>query len=222
MMGSIASALAEAWETGQPLAPLSTDHALTSLDAAENVAGEVLEKLALAPCGIRVAESGLVGAMLPGRLMAQGSPLPLAVLPHGRAAPALLVVLDEAITENDTGLPAVAQLHLALDLSASRWRDGPANIFEAAADLAGLGQVVVGKGKAPSWPTSCALGAPRARRVGVASLFETAVRVAREAGGLPVGAVLVLVFDSAAEALAAPGPVTARWTGLGVVSAALR
>jgi hypothetical protein len=48
------------------------------------------------------------------------------------------------------------------------------------------------------------------------------VRVAREAGGLPLGAVLVLVFDSTAQALAAPGPVTARWTGLGVVSAELR
>ena len=44
----------------------------------------------------------------------------------------------------------------------------------------------------------------------------------REAGGLPLGAVLVLVFDSAAQALAAPGPVTARWTGLGAVSAELR
>jgi 2-keto-4-pentenoate hydratase len=222
MMGSIASALAEAWETGQPVAPLSAEAALTSLDAAENVAGAVLEKLALAPCGIRVTEAGLVGAMLPGRIMAQGHPLPLAVLPQGRAAPALLVVLAEAIAESDTSLPVLAQLHPALDLSASRWRDGPANMFEAAADLAGLGQVVIGKGKAPSWPKSCALGAERARRVGVAALFATAVRVAREAGGLPLGAVLVLVFDSAAEALAAPGPVTARWTGPGVVSAELR
>jgi 2-keto-4-pentenoate hydratase len=173
MMGSIASALAEAWESGQPVAPLAADQALTSLDAAENVAGEVLGTLGLTPCGIRVTQSGLVGAMLPGRIMAQGSPLPLGVLPHGRAAPALLVVLAEAITESDTGLPAVAQLHPALDLSASRWRDGPANIFEEAADLAGLGQVVIGKGKAQSWPTSCALGAPRARRVDVAALFAT-------------------------------------------------
>jgi hypothetical protein len=127
MMGSIASALAEAWETGQPVC---AEAALTNLDAAENVAGAVLEKLALAPCGIRVTEAGLVGAMLPGRIMAQGHPLPLAVLPHGRAAPALLVVLAEAIAESDTGLPVLAQLHPALDLSASRWRDGPAICFQ--------------------------------------------------------------------------------------------
>ena len=222
MMGSIASSLAEAWESGQPVAPLAAEQALTSLDAAEAVAGEVLAKLALAPCGIRVTQSGLVGAMLPGRIMAQGRPLPLAVLPHGRAAPALLVVLAEAIAESDTGAPALAQLHPALDLSASRWRDGPANMFEAAADLAGLGQVIIGKGKAPSWPSSCALGPHRARRAEVGALFETALGAAREAGGLPLGAVLVLVFDSAAEALAAPGPVTARWTGLGVVGAELR
>ena len=222
MMGSIASSLAEAWESGQPVAPLAADQALTSLDAAETVAGQVLAKLALAPCGIRVTQSGLVGAMLPGRIMAQGRPLPLAVLPHGRAAPALLVVLAEAIAESDTGVPALAQLHPALDLSASRWRDGPANMFEAAADLAGLGQVIIGKGKAQSWPSSCALGQHRARRAEVGTLFETALRAAREAGGLPLGAVLILVFDSAAEALAAPGPVTARWTGLGVVSAELR
>lgn len=222
MMSSIAAALTEAWETGQPVAPLSAEFALGSLDAAEAVAGAVLEKLVLPPCGIRVLESGLVGAMLEGRISRTGLPLPLAALPHGRAAPALLAVLGEAIAWDGEGLPVVARLHPALDLSASRWRDGPATIFEAAADLAGLGQVVIGKGKPAHWPSSCALGAPRATPAGVAGLFETAVRVAREAGGLPVGAVLVLVFDSRAEVLSGPGPVTARWSGLGAATADLR
>jgi hypothetical protein len=225
MMGSIASALAEAWETGQPLAPLSPGMALCSLDAAEAVAGEVLEKLALAPCGLRVMESGLVGAMLPGRIMTGGQPLPLAVLPHGRASPALLAVLGEALTAEGSGLPALARLHPALDLAGSRWRDGPANEFEAAADLAGLGYVMLGKGKPPAWPGSCALALGvervRAQPLAVAPMFEAAVRVAREAGGLPVGAVLVLVFDGRGLAVE-PGEVTARWTGLGAAQAWLR
>lgn len=225
MMGSVAAALAEAWETGQPVAPLSPEMALSSLDAAEAVAGAVLEKLAVAPCGLRVMESGLVGAMLPGRIMASAQPLPLAVLAHGRAAPALLAVLAEPVTAEGTTLPAVATLHPALDLSASRWRDGPANGWEEAADLAGLGYVMLGKGRPAGWPASCALalGAERVRAqpLSVPPLFEAAVRVAREAGGLPVGAVLVLVFDGR-SAKAAPGEVTARWTGLGAAQAVLR
>ena len=222
MMGSVASALAEAWESGKPVAPLTADLALSCLEAAEEVAGDVLERLALPPCGIRVSETGLVGAMLPGRIAATGQTLPLSVLPHGRAAPALLAVLAEAITPDGTGLPALERLHPALDLSASRWRDGPANLFEASADLAGLGQVVIGKGKRTGFPSSCALAPQRAGRVDVAALFETAVSVAREAGGLPLGAVLVLLFDRSGQALGAPGPVTARWTGLGSATAELR
>ncbi len=157
MLSSVASALTEAWESGQPVAPLTTEYALKDMEAAEEVAGAVLEKLALAPCGIRVTQSGLVGAMLPGRIMASGQPLPLAALPHGRAARALLAVLEEAITAEGNGWPSLARLHPALDLAASRWRDGPANDFEAAADLAGLGYVIIGKGKPAAWPTSAAL-----------------------------------------------------------------
>jgi len=161
-MGSVASALAEAWESGKPVAPLTADLALSCLEAAEEVAGDVLERLALPPCGVRVSETGLVGAMLPGRIAATGQTLPLSVLPHGRAAPALLTELAEAITPDGTGLPALERLHPALDLSASRWRDGPANLFEASADLAGLGQVVIGKGKRTGFPSSCALAPQRA------------------------------------------------------------
>ena len=110
-------------------------------------------------------------------------------------------------------------------MASSRWRDGPANAFEAAADLAGLGHVAIGRGKVAGLPAGAALeldGArARARPVDVAALFAQAVQVAREAGGLPAGAVLVLV---AAGGVAAPGPcaMTARWTGLGRVELALR
>jgi hypothetical protein len=62
----------------------------------------------------------------------------------------------------------------------------------------------------------------RALRVDCAALLETAVNIAREAGGLPLGAVLVLVFDRSGQALGVPGPITARWTGLGGATAELR
>ncbi len=226
MMGSVAAALAEAWETGHPVALLADAKALATLAEAEDVAGALLQKLAITPCGIRMAENGLLGAMLPGRIVAHGSPLPLAVLPHGIAAPALLVVLGEAITEAGTSLPSVARLHPALDVATSRWRDGPADMFQAAADLAGLGHVVMGKGRPPAWPVSCALAfgeeRARARPVAAAALFAQAVQAAREAGGLPQGAVLVLVFDSRAVPVTGACEVTARWTGLGLAQVTLR
>ena len=224
MLGSLASALAEAWETGHPVAPLTADYTPTNLDAAEDVAGAVLEKLALVPCGIRVIEEGLVGVMLPGRL-GMGTTLPLAALPHARVAPALVAVLAEPITEDGAGLPAVARLHPALDVASSRYQDGPANAFEAAADLAGLGHVVIGKGRTVDWPTRCVLeldgarGKPR--KVDMAALFQRAVQVAREAGGLPAGAVLVLV-PACAVAVAEPRAARAGWTGLGRAELALR
>lgn len=224
MLGSVASALAEAWETGTPVAPLSAEYALGGLEAAEDVAGEVLEKLGLVPCGIRVTEAGLVGVMLPGRIVT-GVALPLAALPHAWVAPAILAVLAEAILPDGTGLPALARLHPAMDVASSRWRDGPANALEATADLAGLGHVVIGRGRAVALPAKAALeldGAKaRAVPVDVAALFARAVQVAREAGGLPAGAVLVLV---AGGGVAVPKPcdAVARWTGLGKAEVSLR
>ena len=223
MLSSVASALAEAWETGTPVAPLSAEYALNRLEAAEDVAGEVLEKLGLVPCGVRITQAGLAGAMLPGRIV-QGTPLPLVALPHAAAAPAILVVLAEAISEAGEGLPALARLHPAVDISSSRFREGPANAFEAAADLAGLGHVVIGKGRAVVLPTSCAMERngtkARATPAPFAALFETAVQVAREAGGLPAGAVLVLALRP--EPVTGPGEIAVRIPGLGRAVAELR
>jgi len=181
MIGSVASALAEAWESGKPVAPLTADLALSCLEAAEEVAGDVLERLALPPCGIRVSETGLVGAMLPGRIAAAGQTLPLSVLPHGRAAPALLTVLAEAITPDGTGLPALERLHPALDLSASRWRNGPANLFEASADLAGLGQVAAHRIAADEGHDDS--GTNRARRADRAEQVDAVVAIVAHRGG---------------------------------------
>lgn len=224
MLGSVASALAEAWETGQPVAPLDAAHALVSLEAAEEVAGAVLGKLDLVPCGIRVTEAGLVGVMLPGRI-SQGTPLPLAALPHAVVSPAVMAVLAEAIAPDGSGLPTLTRLHPAVDIAASRWRDGPANDWETAADLAGLGHVVIGKGRAAPLPRACALefdGAKaRATPVALEAIFTQAVQFAREAGGLPVGAVLVLVIGGGI-AVTQSRALTVRWTRLGQATAALR
>jgi 2-keto-4-pentenoate hydratase len=226
MMGSVASALTEAWETGQPVAPLAAEYALESLEAAEAVAGEVLARLGLAPCGIRVAESGLVGAMLEGRIVPSGRPLPFAALPHGHAAPALLVVLAEAVTATGALPPAISALHPALDIATSRWRDGPANAYEAAADMAGLGHVVIGRGKPLAWPRSCALALGdarvKAKPLAALALFDVAIQAAREAGGLPQGAVMILVFDSQQVPLDQSGLVSARWPSLGTAQSELR
>jgi len=224
MLGSVASALAEAWETGTPVAPLNAAHALGSLEAAEDVAGEVLEKLGLVPCGIRVTARGLVGVMLPGRIVT-GAVLPLAALPHAVVSPAVLAVLAEAIEPGGVALPALSRLHPAVDVASSRWRDGPADDREAAADLAGLGHVVIGRGRAVALPSSGALELDRAKaraaRLDLAALFARGVQMAREAGGLPAGAVLVLVAGGGVAVTEACEAV-ARWTGLGRAEVSLR
>lgn len=224
MLSSVASALAEAWETGTPVGPLAAGYAPASLEAAENVAGEVLEKLGLVPCGIRVTEDGLVGVMLPGRIVT-GTALPLVALPHARASPALLAVLAEPIEPGSTGLPTLARLHPAVDVASSRFRDGPANDWEAAADLAGLGHVAIGKGRSVPLPRRAALERDgvkaRTMPADVSAMLARAVHVAREAGGLPAGAVLVLVLGggfAVTEACA----LTVGWTGLGKATLELR
>lgn len=224
MLSSLASALAEAWESGHPVAPLAPGYAPASLEAAEDVAGEVLEKLGLTPCGLRLTQDGLAGVMLPGRIVT-APVLPLAALPHARVSPALLLVLAEAIEPDGTGLPALARLHPAVDVASSRFRDGPASALEAVADLAGLGHVAIGRGKAAALPSRAALGLDGERARGVphdmAGLFERAVQVAREAGGLPAGAVLVLVAGSGVL-VSEPGSIAVTWTGLGKVTLELR
>ncbi|MCX7931501.1 MAG: hypothetical protein N2588_03025 [Rhodovarius sp.] len=224
MRSALAQALAEALETGQAVLPLSPAESPPDIPAAEEVAAEGLELLGLIPCGLRLLESGLAGPLVAPRLLPQGPALPSTILRHGRASPALVAILAEPLSAEGEGLPPLAALHPALDLSASRYLEGPATAAEAVADLAGLGQVVIGRPRpAPPWPDRCALAEgdarPRARAAPVQALLEEAARRARAMGGLPAGAALAVVFDRRGRQVAPGRRWRVSWPGLGHAAA---
>jgi hypothetical protein len=116
-------------------------------------------------------------------------------------------VLAEELPSAGPGgaLPAFSALHPILDVSAWRLRELPASAGLAAADLAGLGFIVAGRGKrglAPpeALPVGMAPAGARRRpgaRDAAAALLQAA-EAARRAGGLPRGAVLAAVFGPGA------------------------
>lgn len=217
MKDAIAAALIEAWESGNSVSRLPEP--LADPAAAEDIAAAVLDGLALLPCGLRIGESGLIGPMVSTRFLPPGAVLAAPMLHHARVAPALVGVLAEDLSQ---GAPVFARLHPALDVSGSRWAEGPATPAEAMADLANLGHVVLGKGRPGAMPAACALVAGEARARPRAAAAEALLLRAAEAacamGGLPAGAVLVAVLDGRALP-AEPGAWAASWTGLGRAAA---
>jgi len=223
---SAARWLAEAWESGNPLAPLPPE--LIPADG-EAVAIALCEALGLTPCGVRIVlGTHLAGPMLEARLHRDDAVLALTALRHARATAAVVGVLGAALEPAaDTPL-LLAALHPAIDVAASRFTTLPVDAAVIAADLAGLGAVVAGRAKPPpaaSVPVS--LGAAGARRRGtpvdLAAAFAAAAAAARRFGGLPAGALLVvagltpIVVPRAAESLVASlgrlGSVRAAFAG---------
>ena len=221
--------LAEAFETGNPLAPLPDEITPTNQDDAEELAGAVLAQLGFAPCGVRLAPAAdgslITGPMLEARFLDDGAGISLEIMRHGRASAALLGVLGAALEPEATTPPEITAIHPALDVSASRFTNGPADRFAEIADLAGLGLLVLGKRRpVPEALSRVALiegeGSPKGRPFDVHAAFAAAAAEARRLGGLPAGAVLVVAgLGAPVLALKAGARVTARFTGIGKVSA---
>lgn len=221
--------LSEAFETGNPLAPLPEEIAIITQDDAEEVAGGVLARLGFAPCGVRVAPAAdgslITGPMLEARFLDDGAGLSLEIMRHGRASAALLGVLGAALEPEATSPPDITAIHPALDISASRFTQGPADRFAEIADLAGLGLLVLGKRRTmPEAPSRVALiegeGAPRGKAFDIHAAFALAAAEARRLGGLPAGAVLVVAgLGAPVVGLQAGARLTARFSGIGKVSA---
>jgi 2-keto-4-pentenoate hydratase len=219
--------LAEAVETGNPLAPLPADALPATVAEGQRIAALVLERLRLVPCGLRLAlgpDGRMVpGPVLEGRLLPDGASIALAALRHSGVAPAMLGVLAEELPAQGEAPPHFAALHPALDIASWRLRDPPGEAALAAADLAGLGLLVVGRAK-PGEPARCRLGfgPVGARRRGVEvdlpAALRAAAQVARDAGGLPRGAVLVAPLGPP-MALQPGMEVSAAFAGFGRVRA---
>ena len=193
--------LSEAVETGNPLAALPEDLAPRSLVDAQEIAMATLDALQIAPCGLRLLRrpgaAPLAGPMLEGRLVPAGRVVALGMLRHPAATAAVVGVLAEALDPDSDAAPVFARLHPALDLSATRFTDAPSDDITLTADLARLGLVVAGKGKALA-PGALRVslgpkgGRPKGQEIDLAAAFAEAAAAARGWGGLPAGALLVV------------------------------
>ncbi len=193
--------LSEAVETGNPLAALPEDLAPRSLGDAQEIAMATLDALQIAPCGLRLLRrpgaAALAGPMLEGRLVPAGRIVALGMLRHPAATAAVVGVLAEALDPDSDAAPVFARLHPALDLSATRFTDAPSDDITLTADLARLGLVVAGKGKALA-PSALRValgpkgGRPKGQEIDLAAAFAEAAAAARGWGGLPAGALLVV------------------------------
>jgi hypothetical protein len=193
--------LAEAVETGHPLAPLPPEIAPRDLAEAEETAAAVLEALEIAPCGLRllrrVAGRALAGPMVEGRLLPSGTPVSPATLRHPEVTAAVIGVLAEPLEEGALTPPAFARLHPALDISVTRFTAAPEDALALTADLARLGLVMAGKGKALAPGLVRVSLAPKGSRprgmeTDLGAAFAEAAIAARRMGGLPAGALLVV------------------------------
>lgn len=201
----IAGWLAEALETGNPLAPLPAGAEPAGVAEGAHVAALVLESLGLVSCGLRFAPGPdgamLAGPVLEGRLLPDGAAVALATARHAAAAPGVMGVLAEDLPAGPgVALPAFSALHPILDVAAWRLRDPPGSPGLAAADLSGHGFIVAGRGKrgvaAGPLPVGMApVGARRRPQTrDAAAALLAAAEAARSAGGLPRGAVLAAVL----------------------------
>lgn len=193
--------IADAFETGEALEALSPEFAPRSVVDGQRVAALTLEILGLIPCGVRVAPGPggkpVAGPMLETRLLAPGTPVTLAALPHARATAAIVAVLDDELPRRAGGLPPIRGLHPAIDITASRFREPVTSGAMLAADLGGLGQVIAGKlGKLPEEEVAVTLAPagkrPRGLPHDLLQALDSAAEAARKLGGLPPGALLVV------------------------------
>ena len=178
--------LAEAVETGNLLAPLPAELAPRTLAEGEDAAGALLEALGATPIGLRIGPGGVAGPLIGTRLLPNGSGIALSALPHALAGPALIGVLAADLSED--AAPQWAGMHAAIDVAASRFRDGPPDAPACAADLAGLGLIILGRRR----PMGTARLVARGPLIDVAAALAPAIAAARRLGGLPAGALLMV------------------------------
>lgn len=190
-------------ESAQPLPPLATPRSM--LDG-QRIAARILEMLDLSPNGLRLAAptngKPVPGPVLEDRLLKDGCTISLATLRHPMASAAVVGVLAEDLARRGDEMPNFAALHPAIDVGSWRLAEPPSTGALAAADLAGLGFIVLGKPKR-MLPMRLRISlAPtgtwrRGEEVDLEEAMMAAALAARRAGGLPEGAVLVVPLGKA-------------------------
>ncbi|WP_376087411.1 hypothetical protein ACE7GA_14010 [Roseomonas sp. CCTCC AB2023176] len=214
----VASWIADAFSTGNPLGAVPEDDLPRTRAEGERIAFRVLEELGIPPCGVRVSGAGrgaLAGPMVEGRLQPSGTPL--VGLRHSRATAALVGVLGASLEPGEDGPPVIAAVHPAIDVADSRFTVPPAGVAMRVADVGGLGQVVIGDAAPPPPDGIIVAGAGGPVRVEVRLAFAAAAAAARRLGGLPAGAVLVVAGLAPLAAPDAGDCIEAGFGALGTV-----
>jgi hypothetical protein len=206
--------IAEALSTGNPLAALPLEIAPRGRREGERVALLALDALAIAPCGLRVA-GDVAGPVIEARLLPDGANLP--PLRHPVVTAALVGVLREALVPGAEDPPALASLHAALDISDHRFTQRPSGRALQAADLGGLGFIILGP-PCESPPEVVTAGS---QRIMVQKALAPVAEAARRLGGLPAGALLVAAGLSPPLFADAAGRITLGFGVLGPVAARL-
>ncbi|MBS7813482.1 hypothetical protein [Roseococcus pinisoli] len=193
--------LAEAWTSGDPLAPLPEGLAPQDMAAGEAIAAELVSSLGLPVCGLRLAPgpdglSRIAAPLLEPRMLRAGTPIALSTLRHPRISAGVLGVLAEPLEA--AGEPVFSALHPVIDIAASRYSAPATDGAHQLADLNGLGLVLVGKRWIGAVPEDAEARIsltgmrPRPLRAPLAALMREAAEAALRWGGLPAGAVLVV------------------------------
>lgn len=213
-----ASWIAEAFSTGNSLAPLPLDAAPRGRAEGERAALLALAELGIPPCGLRVLH-GVAGPMVEGRLLPDGASV--VGVRHPVATAALIGVLSAPLVPGQTTPPVLSAVHPAIDIAGSRFTAPTSTIALRAADLAGLGMVVAGAA-APLPPDGVAIEtASGVTRADLALALGAVAAAARRLGGLPAGALLVAAGLSPPIAPDGGGHVAVRFGVLGHVGARL-
>jgi len=217
--------LAEAWETGHPLAPFPTGLAPEDRDAGEAVAAALVARLGIAVCGVRLAPGpggGMISApLLEPRMRRAGMPVTLEGLRHATISAGVLGVLAEPL---GAGEPVFASLHPAIDIATWRFAAVPSEVGPAVADLGGLGHVLVGKRAVGPLPAQAeariGLGGARPRPIQeqLGALMAEAAAEARRWGGLPAGAALLVAGLGGAVPVLAGQRYAAAVAGVGRIN----
>jgi len=220
--------IAEAWRSGEPVPAMPYETLPRSQLDGQRIAARVLDLLGLVPNGLRLATANaksVPGPMLEQAMLEDGAEIAAAGLHHPEAFAAIAGVLAEDLPRRGDEMPVFASLHPALDITSWRLAEVPSTSALAAADLAGLGRVVIGKGKklepmrlrisvAPegSWK--------RGLEIDIEEPILAAALAARRAGGLEKGAVLVAQLGPGVPLT--PGvPLVASFGRLGRVRASI-
>ena len=197
-----AGMFAEAWRTGALVGTLPFEAQPRSQLDGHRIAARTLDLLGLEPCGLRLTSTNnkdIPSALLAQSLLEDEATIALAALHGAQVFPAIAGTLAEDLPRRGDTMPVFATLHPALDITAWRFADVPTTSALAAADLGGLGRVVMGKGKRlepmrlrvsvaaeGSWK--------RGVDVDIESPFMAAALAARRGGGLERGSVLIVQF----------------------------